>query len=174
MPNDPVFVNDESCAATDKPFLVEDTISLDHLPLDVAQQWECHPYVFLKAVVSGVAINTNADDLRITLLEIGNISLICLQLFRSTAGEGQDVEGECDALLAPEIAELNRLSVRVGESEIGRHVADLELCLRGARLLRSAIVDGVAWRLDISGFALRLRCRLTALYPKQRKDKQRS
>lgn len=78
VPDNAVFVDDESGAAADEPLLVEDAVSLDHLPLDVAEQWECHPYVFFEAVVGGVAVNTDADDLRVALFEVGNISLICL------------------------------------------------------------------------------------------------
>ena len=78
MADDPILVDDEGGAAADEPLLVKDAVSLDHLSLDVAEQWERHPDVFLEAVVSGVAINTDADDLRITFLEIGDISLIRL------------------------------------------------------------------------------------------------
>jgi hypothetical protein len=136
MADDPVFVYDESGTAANEPLLVEDAVSLDHLSLDIAEQWECHPYVFLEAVVSRVAVNADADDLCVRFFEFGNISLIRLQLFRSTAGEGEHIEGERDVLLSPKIRELDGLSIRVSENEIGCHLPDLELCLRGTRLLR--------------------------------------
>jgi hypothetical protein len=132
---DSVFVDDEGRTASDEPLFVKDAVGLDHLSLHVAQQWECYSDVFLEAVVGSVAINTYADDLRVALLEVGNISLICLQFLRSTAGKSQHVKGERDVLLSTEIRELDGLSVRVGEGEIGRRVSDLKLRLRGARRL---------------------------------------
>jgi hypothetical protein len=133
--DDSVFVDNEGSAAADEPFLVKNAVGFDHLSLDVAEQREGHTDVFTESLVSGVAVNTDADDLRITFLEIGDISLIRLKLFRSTAGEGEHVEGERDILLTPEIRELHGLSVRVCESEIRRCLSNFELRLRGARLL---------------------------------------
>lgn len=146
MADDPVFVDDESRSATDKSLLVEDAVGLDYLSLDVTEQGESYTYVFLEAVVSSIAVNADADDLRITFLEIGNISLIRLQFLRSTAGESEHVEGKRDVLLATKIAELDWLPVRVGESEIGRTVSDLELRLRGAQVLRVAAVAATVAR----------------------------
>ena len=76
--DDPVFVYDEGGATTDEPLFVEDAIGSNYLSLDVAEQGESHPNVFLESLVGGVAIHTDADDLRVGLLEVGNISLIRL------------------------------------------------------------------------------------------------
>ena len=76
--DDPVLVDDEGGAAADEPLLVEDTVSPDHLTLDVAQEREGHSDVFLKAFVGCVAVNADAYNLCVALLEVGDISLICL------------------------------------------------------------------------------------------------
>jgi hypothetical protein len=78
VPDNPVFVYDKSSAAADKPLLVKDAVGSDHLSLDVAEQGERHPYIFLEAIVGGVAVNADADDLCVALFEIGDISLIRL------------------------------------------------------------------------------------------------
>jgi hypothetical protein len=177
MADDAVFVDDESCSAANEPLLVEDAVGFDHLPLDVAEQGKGHAYVFLEAVIGGVAVNADADDLRVALLEVGDISLIRLQFLRSTACEGEHVKGERNVFLATEIRKLNCLTVRVCESEIGRSVSDLELRLRSARLLRAAataaVAANVAGAWHISGPALRLRRLLATLSANQRKNKQR-
>ena len=78
MADDTVFINNEGGAAADESLLVKDAIGFDHLSLDVAEQWKSHTYVLLEAIVSRVAINTNADDLRVALFKVGDISLIRL------------------------------------------------------------------------------------------------
>ncbi len=78
MTDDPIFVYHEGGTAADEPLLVKDAVGSNYLSLDVAEQGESHPYVFLESLVSSVAIHTDADDLRVTFLEVGNISLIRL------------------------------------------------------------------------------------------------
>jgi len=101
--DDPVFVNYESRAAADETSFVEDAVSFDHLALDVAEQRESYFDVFLESLVGCVAVNADAYNLCVRFFEFGEISLIRLQLFRSTAGEGEHVEGERDVLLAAEV-----------------------------------------------------------------------
>ena|SRR5438067_1231983 len=91
--DDPVFVYDESRAASDESFFIKDAVSSNHLPLDVGEKRESYTYVFLEALVCGIAINTNAQNLCVALLKVGDISLIRLQLFGSTASKSQHVEG---------------------------------------------------------------------------------
>ncbi len=144
MPDDSVFVDDECGARSDEPLFIEDAVSSHHLSLDVAEQGECHSYVFGESLVGGIAVHANADNLCIALLKFGDISLIRLQLFRSTAGEGQHIESERDVLLAAKVTELDRLSIRVCECEIRRHLSDLELRLWGVRLLGRTAAATVA------------------------------
>jgi hypothetical protein len=90
---DPVFVYDESRAASYESFFVKDAVSSNHLPLDVGEKREGYTYVFLEALVCGIAINTNAQNLCVALLKVGEISLIRLQLLRSTASKSQHIKG---------------------------------------------------------------------------------
>ena len=76
--DDPVLINDEGGAAADEPLLVEDAVSPDHLPLDVAQEREGHSNVLLETIVGCIAVNADAYNLCVALLEVGDISLIRL------------------------------------------------------------------------------------------------
>jgi hypothetical protein len=76
--NNPVFVDNEGGAAADESLFVKNAVGFDYLTLDVAEQWKRHTDVFLESLVSGVAVNADAYDLRVTFLEIGDISLIRL------------------------------------------------------------------------------------------------
>lgn len=78
MTNNPFLVDDEGRAAADESLLVEDAVGFDYLSLHIAKQRKCHSYVFGKTLIGGKAVNTDADDLRVGLLEIGDISLIRL------------------------------------------------------------------------------------------------
>ncbi len=93
MPDDPLFIYGESGARAVSSLFIKDAVVFHHLTLEIAQQREGDPDVFLEATVSRVAVNADAQDLRVRLLEFGDISLIRLQLLRSTAGEGEHVEG---------------------------------------------------------------------------------
>lgn len=93
MAYDAVFVYDESRAATDESLFVEDAVSSNHLTLDVGEERESNAYIFLEPFIGSIAVNGNAQNLRVVLFKVGEIRLIRLQLFRSTAREGQHVEG---------------------------------------------------------------------------------
>jgi len=90
--DDPIFVYDESRPAADEPRFVEDAVVFNDLSLDVGEEREGHSDVFLKPPVGCIAVNRDAQNLRVTILEVGNISLIRLQLLRSTAREGEHVK----------------------------------------------------------------------------------
>src|SRR4051794_38572816 len=94
MTDDTVFVDDESGAAADEPLLVKDAVSSDHLTLDIREKRECDAYVLLEPLISSVAVNANAQNLRVALLKVGDTSLIRLQLLRSTARKGEHVKSQ--------------------------------------------------------------------------------
>jgi hypothetical protein len=135
VPDNAFLVDDEGGAAADEAFLIKHAVGSDRLSFDVTEQGETHTYIFLKALVGGKAVNADAYDLRVALFEVSDISLICLQFFRSTPCEGQHVEGQGHVLFATEVTEFNGLSIRVSEREIWSHVPDMKMCLRGGRLL---------------------------------------
>ena len=85
-----------------------------------------------KGFVLLAAVHANAENLRAGRFELGDISLIRLELARSAAGERLDVEGQHHAFLAAKIGGPDRGSVLVGQGEIGSSVADLERALAHA------------------------------------------
>jgi len=124
---DSILINSESGARAVATLFVKDAIVFNHLALKIAQERKGYSYVFLEAFVSGVAVNTDAQNLRVALLEFGNISLICLEFFRSTARESQHVKSQYDILLTAEVREFYGLAIRVSKNEIGRSVSDLQM-----------------------------------------------
>ena len=103
MPDDPFFIHGECGARAISTLFIKDAVVLNHTTFEIAEQRKCHADVFLKAFVGREAINADAQHLCIALLEFGDIRLIRLQLLRSTAGEGQNVEGEHHVLLAAKV-----------------------------------------------------------------------
>jgi hypothetical protein len=103
VPDDAVFINGEGGARAVASLFIKDAVVFNYLPLEIAEQGESHADVFLEAFVGRVAVHANSQNLCIALLEVGDISLIRLQLLRSTTGESQHVEGEHHILLATEI-----------------------------------------------------------------------
>ena len=59
-----------------------------------------------KGGVGGGTVNADAEDYGVAGFELGHISLIGLQFFGSTTGEGENVEGQDDVFLAAKITEL--------------------------------------------------------------------
>jgi len=78
--------------------------------------------------VCGGAVNAYPENFRVRGIDLsrGDSSLDRLKLFRSTAGKGQDVNGEKDIFLAAEVAELNGRALIAYQSEVWSSIADLE------------------------------------------------
>jgi len=60
-------------------------------------------------------IQTDPQHLRARSFEFGDITLIRLDLRRSTGRGGTDIKGQNDGFLAPEITELDDLPVLIGK-----------------------------------------------------------
>lgn len=101
------LVYDECGAASNEVLFVEDSISSNDLPLDVGEKRESNTYIFLESLIGGIAVNANAQNLRVALLKVGDIRLIRLQLFRSTTRKGENVEGQGHVLFASKIREMD-------------------------------------------------------------------
>ena len=129
MPDDALFIDRKRSACAVTAFLVENAVISDHLAFEIAQQRKRHLNVFGETFVGCVAVRTDSQNLRVALLEFGNIRLIRLQFLRSATGEGEHVKGEHDVLLTSKIAELYRLSRGIGQSKIRCLVADLQIGL---------------------------------------------
>jgi hypothetical protein len=106
----------------------EDAVGLEHLAVHVAEEREGDADLLGECGVGSGAIHTDTEDFRIRGVDFsgGDSSLDRLKLLRSTAGEGQDVNGEVDVLLAAVVAELHGFPPVTEKSEVWGGVADLE------------------------------------------------
>ncbi len=129
MLNYPVLIDHKRGAITEALRFVENSIILHHCSFEIAEERECYSNVLREAFVGGNAIYTDAENLRVGSFEFGDISLIRLQLFRSTAGKGQDVEGKHYVLLAFEIAQLHFLAGSAGKRKIRGSIAYFQIGL---------------------------------------------
>jgi hypothetical protein len=132
--NDALLVDDDVGAQS--PFIgfivlvvfLQDAVGFEHLAIHVAEERKFNANLFGERGVGSGTINTDTEDFRIRGVNLtgGDSSLDRLKLFRSTAGEGQDVDGEKNILLAAIVAELHALPLVAKQSEIRGAVADLE------------------------------------------------
>jgi hypothetical protein len=85
--DDAFLVNHERRAVGELLLLIEDTVLFGDRSLEVAQERKVDAFLLGKGRVGGKTIYTNAQHLRAGLLELGDISLICLEFLGSAAGE---------------------------------------------------------------------------------------
>ena len=102
--NDSLLVDDECGSIAEALFFIKDSIILHHSSLEITEQWKRYANVLCKTTIGRNAIDADAEDLSFCSFEFGDISLIRLEFFRSTAGEGQHIEGQHHIFLSPEIA----------------------------------------------------------------------
>jgi hypothetical protein len=102
--NDPVLVDDERGSISEALFFIKNSVIFHHSSLEITEQWKSYPNVLCKTAVGRNAIDADAEDLSLCSFEFGDISLIRLEFFRSTTGEGQHIEGQHHIFLSPEIA----------------------------------------------------------------------
>ena len=133
--NDAVFIDQEGGAIAKALLFVEDAVILHDGAFEIAEERESDSELFGEFFVGGNAVYTEAKNLGVGGFEFGNISLICLQFFRSTAGESEYVNCEYDVFLTFEIAQLVSLAVSGAKREVRSRVADLQVCLDRRRLL---------------------------------------
>ena len=111
LPNDAFFIDQEGGAISKALFLVEDAIVFNDSTFEIAENRKCNSELFCEFAVGGNAVDTHSEGLSLIAFELGDISLIRLQLLRSTPGEGQYVNRKYDVFLAFEIAQLVSLSI---------------------------------------------------------------
>lgn len=104
MSNDAFLIDQERGAIAKALLFVEDSIILDDGAFEIAEEWKRNSDLLCKLTVGGNAVYTHAEDLGFGGFEFGDISLIRLQLLRSTTGECQHIDRQHDILLAFEIA----------------------------------------------------------------------
>ncbi len=124
--NDAILIDDEGDAIGKEASEAENAVSLGHLLLGVAQQRETRSRLFGKLAVPVLTIETNPQHLRPRGFELGYITLIRLNLFRSTGRGGANIKGQDDGFLAAEVRELHELSILIGQHEVRGAVTDLQ------------------------------------------------
>ena len=124
--NDAVLVDHKGDAVGKEAGEAEDTVSLGHLLIGVTQQWETRGGFLGKSAVPLLAVETDPQHLRACRFKLGDITLIRLDLLRSTRRGGANVEGQDDGFLAAKVGELDDLAVLVGQGEIRSAVTDLQ------------------------------------------------
>lgn len=110
---------------------LEDAVFLQHLLVHVTEQRELDVDLFGEGGVRCGTIHAHAENcgVREVNLSCGYSRLHGLELFRSTTGECEDVNGEHDVFLAFEVAQLHRLPLIAEKGEVRRGVTDLERSL---------------------------------------------
>jgi hypothetical protein len=128
VPDDAFFIDQEGGAIAEALLLVEDAVVFDDGAFEIAEDRESYSKLLCEFTVGRNTVNTHSENLCLVAFKFGDISLIRLQLLRSTTGERQNVNSKYDVLLAFEIAQLVGLSVGGSELEVRGFVADLQVC----------------------------------------------
>jgi hypothetical protein len=111
VPDDAFFIDQEGGAISKALLFVEDTIVFHDSAFEIAEYRKSDPNLFCELAVGGNAVYTHAENLRLVCFEFGDISLIRLQLLRSTTGEREHINREYHIFLTFEIAQLVGLTV---------------------------------------------------------------
>src|SRR5437773_7753464 len=98
--DDAVFVDYERSAIAVAALFIEDAVVFYHRVFYVAQDRKSNAVLFRELRIGKGAVDAEAENLGIICFEFGDISLIRLHLFRSTAGKGEYIEGQDDIFLA--------------------------------------------------------------------------
>ena len=101
--NDSFFIDHESSAVSETLLFVEDAIVFDDSAFEITEYRESNSNLFCEFAVGGNAVDAHAENLRVGGFEFGDISLIRLQLLRSTTSERQYIDRKYDVLLSFEI-----------------------------------------------------------------------
>jgi hypothetical protein len=133
--NDPILVYYKCSTIAEALFFVEDSVIFHHGSFEIAEQWKCDADVLRKAAVGGNAVDADSKNLSICSFEFGDISLIRLQLLRSTTGKSEYIEGKYYIFLSFEIAEFYLLSGRAWKSEVRRSITNFQVRLGWGWLL---------------------------------------
>ena len=128
MSNDAFFIDQKGGAIAEALLLIEDAVVFDDGAFEIAEDRESYSKLLCEFTVGRNTVNTHSENLCLVAFKFGDISLIRLQLLRSTTGERQNVNSKYDVLLAFEVAKLVRLSVGGTELEVRGLVADLQVC----------------------------------------------
>jgi len=132
--NDLAFlVDDEGGAVGDAGVLVQNSVGRGNLSFGkITQEGDGYSVELGKLLLGGGIVGADSKNLGSGLVKLCDTRLVRFEFGRSATGKRGGIERQDDGVLAAEVGELHRFAVGGAESEIGRHVADLE---RGVRRL---------------------------------------
>lgn len=138
---DAVAINDERRPVGDVAILVEDAVSTNGGPVDVAQEWEGQARGPRKRLVARWTVPTDGEHASAARRDLAGDLAQVAQLGPSDAAEVVTVEDEHD-ILTPEIAERHRASRRRREAEIRGDLTEAKR-RHGGECTASAVWPGV-------------------------------
>jgi hypothetical protein len=92
MLDDTLLVYNERSAVGELLLLVQNAVLFGNRSLEVAEEREHEAFLFGEGSVGGSTIDADSQHLGAILVELGDISLIRLELLGSAARKGQNVE----------------------------------------------------------------------------------
>ena len=121
-----VLINDKRGAVRHREFVIQNAVLGCGFACEIAKEGEGDADLLSVCFIGKLAVNTDSQNLRSGSFELGNISLICLEFFRSTTRKRKDVKCQHHILFAEKLTERNLVAVLIGQCEVRRLVADLE------------------------------------------------
>jgi hypothetical protein len=105
-----LLVHNKGGATSKLGLLIEDPVCFRNLTGHVTEKRKFHSDFFGERGVGRRSINADAEHRGVLGVDLArvNTSLVCLQFFGSTTGEGKHVECQDDVLLAAIVAQLYR------------------------------------------------------------------
>jgi hypothetical protein len=100
MSDDPLLVDDEGRSVGKILLRVQHAVILGNFAVKIAEQRKRDSDLLGKSVIGRRTVHADAQNLCPRFFEFGHISLIGLQLLRSTACECQNVKGQHDVVFA--------------------------------------------------------------------------
>ena len=123
VPDDAFLVHHKRGPVGESALFVEDSVFLGNGSLEITEERVSDLKLLGIFFVGKSAVDADAENLSVGLFEFGDISLIRLELLRSTAGKRQNVKRQDDVLLSSEFTELDFLALGVRQSKVRRPIA---------------------------------------------------
>ena len=126
MANDALLVDHEGHAVREQAGEIQDAIGFGSGLFRVAQQRERRAQLLRELAIGFGRVDADSQDLRFSRVELGDISLIRLQLRGSTGSVGLDVKGQHHILLTLKVAEFHGPTALVRQGKVRRLGANLD------------------------------------------------
>jgi len=124
--NDAVPIDDEGNAIGKEAGEAEHSVRLGHFLFRVTEQREGSAGFLGKFAVPLLAVEADPQHLRARRFEFGDITLIRLDLLRSTGCGGANVKRQDDGFLAAEVREFDDSAVLIRQRKVRGAVANLQ------------------------------------------------